>query len=225
MRKLMPDGRWLSISGNDAGFVGPWAFMLWVRHRSGTFRVHTGARGSAEIMVANSGRTHLTTAREASMRGSRLVSLEDKEHAGTTLVWQGDFHEISTFVHGTSVSFEAFASRLALLDLIDSRDGIVVLAGRGTGTELDYVLGANFIPDICSLSVRAAGHRTTLPVTAGLAVKGGRMWRDIDTGADGGVTRSMVTIANDSTITSLSPFDPADARLRPLVESIDVRIE
>jgi hypothetical protein len=224
MRKLMPDGRWMSVSGNDTGFVGPWAFMLWVRHPSGTFRVHTGARGSAEILVANSGRTAHTKIREASLRGSRLVSLEDREQGGTTLVWQGDFHELSTYVHGTTISFEAFASRMALLDVTDGRDGLVVLAGRGTGTALEYVLGANFIPDICSVSVRGAGGRMQ-PATVGKAVRGGRMWRDDETDGNGRVTRSMVTIANDTCVTSLSPFDPADARLRPLVESLDVRFE
>ncbi len=224
MRKLMPDGRWLSVSGNDAGFVGPWAFMLWVRHPSGSFRVHTGARGSAEIMVANSGRTELTKIREASVRGSRLVSLEDSVQGGTTLVWQGDFHELSTYVHGTTVSFEAFASRLALLDLTDGRDGLIVKAGRGTGSALEYVLGANFVPDICSISVRAAEGRYR-PATVGKAVKGGRMWRDDETDEHGRITRSVVSIANESAVTSLTPFDPADARLRPLVESIQVRFE
>ncbi len=224
MRKLMPDGRWLSISGNDAGFVGSWAFMLWVKRPSGSFRVHTGARGSAEIMVANSGRTEQTKIREASLRGSRLVSLEDSGHAGTTLVWQGDFHEISTYVHGTAVSFEAFASQLAQLDLADSRDGIVVRASRGTGTTLEYVLGANFVPQICSISVRSADWRNG-PATAGKAVRGGRMWRDEEVDAQGKVTRTAITIANETTLTSLLPFDPGDARLRPLVESIDVRFE
>jgi hypothetical protein len=224
MHKLMPDGRRLSVTGNDAGFVGPWAFMVWVRHPSGTFRAHTTARGSTEILVANSGRTEHTKVREASMRGSRLVSLEDNELGGTTLVWQGDFHELSTYVHGTTVSFEAFVSRLALLDLADSRDGLVVLAARGTGTHLEYVLGANFIPEICSISVRDAGGRMR-PATAGKAVRGGQMWHDDETDGTGRVTRSMVTIANDTCVTSLSPFDPAGVRLRPLVESIDVRFE
>ena len=50
------------------------------------------------------------------------------------------------------------------------------------------------------------------------------LWRDDTRDASGAVTRTMITLINDSAITTLSPFTPDDSRLRPLVESIDVRL-
>lgn len=224
MRTLTPYGRWLSITGNEGGLIGPWAFMLWVHEQGGSFRIHTAARGSAEIVAVNSGTRAQTIVREASINGSRIFSQEETAQGGTKFVWQGDFHEISTYVYGRDVPLELFAAKVAVLDLADGADGIVIRPAPGMGARISYGVGANFIPDLGTISVRAADSVDSRPAVPGRLVRGGRLWRDDLRDAGGTVTRTILTIINESTITTLTPFRPDDGRLRPLVESIDVRL-
>lgn len=223
MRTLMPDGRWLSVSGNKHGLLGPWIYMMWV-HQSGSFAIQAVSLGSAEAIAVHEGRREHTTVREASLRGSRLVSLEDTERGGTTFVWQGDFHEVSTYVPGVRIPMESFIAKLSLLDLTDTREGVLVRAAPGLGASVVYRTATNFIPDIGTIGVRSVDPAGR-PTTSGRPVRGGRLWRDDLKDPDDTVTRSVLTIINESSVTTLAPFRPDDPRLRPLVESLNVSLE
>jgi hypothetical protein len=225
MSTIAPDGRVLTIAGNPHGLVGPWLFMMWVTRNGTRFRLHAGARGGQEAVLLNSGRYGQVKVREAGQGRTRLVSLEDVTQGGTTLVWQGDFHEVSTFVHGTDVPLESFPALLAPLEISDARDGIVVRARPGTGTAVEYVLGGNFIPDLASLTVKPLAAATQeVPHAGGKAVRGGRLWRSDDHAADGSLSRRTLILANRSTASFLVPFDPAAAALAPLAESLTVTL-
>lgn len=222
MRILSPDGRWLSVTGSDAAPTTGWAFMIWVSSWRGSFRIHTGSRGAEESAHAAEKLTVLP--REATQNGNRLVSLEVPERAGTTMVWQGRFHEISLYLQRTDVPMEFLAHAAQQLDLTDSPDGIVVRPAKGSGVQLNHVLGSNVIADLCGVDVRDARSTPGLLSASGKSVRGGRMWRSDQHDADGRVTNRRVLIANDSTLTTLTPFDPDDVRLPALAESIDVRL-
>lgn len=212
----------MSVTGSDATPTTGWAFVIWVNSWRGSFRIHTGSRGAEESAHAAEKVTVL--AREATQNGNRLVSLEAPERGGTTLVWQGQHHEVSLYLHRTGVPMEFLAHAVRQLDLADSPDGLVVRAAKGTGVQLNYTLGANVIGDLCGVDVRGVDAASDLPAAAGKPVRGGRMWRADLRDDEGRLTRRRVLIANDSTLTTLTPFDPDDARLPALAESIDVRL-
>jgi hypothetical protein len=216
------DDRRLTITGNDLGVLGGWSHILWVHGRSGSFRMHSHPRGSAEIMAEQDHQSRPVTVREASWERHRLLAQEHQSVGGTTLVWQGDFNELSTYVHGIDVPLEVLVDRLKLLDLTDTQDGLVVRAALGTGTTVSYGLAANFIADLCGITVRPVESVPDLPA-GGHPVQGGRVWRD-EAYDRGRLSRRLILIANESALTTLSPFNPEDDRLRPLVESIDVRL-
>jgi hypothetical protein len=224
MRTLTPYGRWLSIDGYDGGLYAPWAFICWVHGPGGAFRIHTDARGSAERFVVNNGEIDHTVVREASMNGARVISQEDTEQRMTKFVIQGDFHEVYTFIPGTDVAIERFAGMVALLDFSDSRDGIVVKPAKGMGARVTYGVGTNVLADVASIDVQATDSAPNLPAVAGRPVRGGRLWRDDLHDGTGAITRTVLTIINDTAITTLTPFRPDDTRLRPLAESIDIRL-
>jgi len=222
MPTMTPDGRILTVTGNPRGLVGPWLFMMWVTSASNRFRLHCGARGGQEAVLAHSPDAAKTTVREASRGRTRLLSIEDTAHGGTTLVWQGDFHELSTFVHGTEVPLETLPSMVAGLDIQDSREGMTVRPLRGSGVEVDYVLAGNFIPEVASVTVKPLASATEqIPLSGGKAVRGGRLWRDDDLAADGTLLRRRAVLANTSTAAFFVPFEPTGKDLAPVVESIE----
>jgi hypothetical protein len=222
VRTLAPDGRWMSVTGSDTVPTTGWAFVIWVNSWRGSFRIHTGDRGAEER--AHEAEKATVVTREAAQQGNRLVSLEVPERGGTTLIWQGQFHEISLYLHRTRVPMEFLIHAVQQLDLTDSRDGIVVRAAKGSGVHLNYTLGVNVLADLCGVDVRATAAAPELPAAAGKPVRGGRMWRSDRHGDDGRLTRRRLMIANDSTLTTLTPFAPDDARMPALAESIDVRL-
>jgi hypothetical protein len=85
------------------------------------------------------------------------------------------------------------------------------------------MLGANFIPDVCSLSVRAVGD-VDLPAQPGRPVRGGELWREDIRDEQGQLAHRVLTIANATTLTQLIPFQVDDARLPALVQSLDIRL-
>lgn len=223
MDTLVPNGQLLLVTGNERGLIGPWLFRLWVISDRGSFRLHAGAAGSAELFAKNSGVYGQLVVREAMQGQRRLISLEDSEKGGTTLVWQDRYHEVSTYLRGTAVPFEALLDRLKLVALADSMTGITVRPALGSGVRVERMLGANFIPDICSLSVRAVGD-VDLPAQPGLPVRGGALWREDIRDEQGRLAHRVLSIANASTLTQLIPFQADDARLPSLVQSIDIRL-
>jgi hypothetical protein len=212
----------MSIAGSDVVPTGGWAFVIWVNSWRGGFRVHTGSRGAEESAHRAEKATVLT--REATQNGNRLVTLEVPERGGTTLVWQGKHHEVSLYLHRTGVPVEFLVHAVQQLDLTDSRDGIVVRAAKGSGVQLNYTLGVSMIADLCGIDVRGVETAPDLPPAAGKPVRGGRLWRSDLRDDDGRLTHRRLMIYNDSTLTTLTPFDPEDARLPALAESIDVRL-
>ncbi|MFI5915752.1 hypothetical protein [Dactylosporangium sp. NPDC051541] len=185
------------------------------------FRLHSGVRGGQESVLVHNPDAAAAKVREASQGRTRLLSIEDAKHGGTTLVWQGDFHEVSTFVHGIDVPLQTLPSMVAGLDLQDSRDGMVVRARPGSGVRVDYVMGGNFIPAIASVTVKPLESATEqVPRSGGKAVKGGRTWRDDEIADDGTVLRRRVVLANGSTASFLDALEPTGRDLVPLLETI-----
>ena len=221
MSTMTPDGRILTITGNPHGFMGRWLFLLSVYIKDNVFRLHCGARGGQESILLNSPIARQSTVREANQGRTRLVSIENEEHGGTTLVWQSDFHEVSTFVHGRDVPLQTLPSMLGSLELRDSRDGMTVLPRLGSGVRVAYELGANSIPDVATVTVKPLEEATEqVPRAGGKAVRGGLLWRD-DLYGGGTERRRMLILANSSTATFLMPFDPSDGEFPALIESIE----
>jgi hypothetical protein len=223
MDTLAPNGQRLLVNGNEHGLIGPWLFRLWVISDRGSFRLNTSSAGSAELFAKNSGAYGKLVVREAAQGQRRLISLEDNERGGTTLVWQDRYHEVSIYLRGTGVPFEAMLDRLKLVALADSVAGITVRPALGAGARVVRMLAANFIPEICSLSVRVVGD-VDLPAQPGLPVGGGELWREDIRDEGGRLAHRVLTIANATTLTQLIPFQVDDARLPSLAQSIDIRL-
>lgn len=221
MRTLFPDGRVLSVTQSNRSLSGPWLFMMWVQSQKNRYRLHAGIRGGQESFFRGPASGEPVELREASAGRNRLVSIEHVGQDGTTLVWQSDFHELSTYVHGTDVSLQTLPAMLAPLSITDSREGIVVRAAKGTGARVEYTLGANFFTDLGAVTVKPLEEAATqVPQSGGRAIRGGRLWRDDELAADGSIAHRTILLANETTATFLTPFDPHDADLVPLVESV-----
>jgi hypothetical protein len=193
--------------------------MLWVQHQSNRYRLHAGIRGGQEGFYRKD--SEPIKIREASLGQNRLVSIEHVGQDGTTLVWQSDFHEVSTFVHGTDVSLDALPPMLAPLSITDSEAGIVIRARRGVGASVEYTLGANFVKDIGTVTVKPLEAATVqVPQGGGKTVPGGQLWRDDLLAADGSVAQRTVLLANESTAAFITAFDPAQDGLASLVKSV-----
>jgi hypothetical protein len=221
----MPDGRALKISGNKVGLSGEWGFQFTVRAAKGSFRLQANPRGSVEMIAVHTGRREHLTVREASYGDHMIASYEDPERAGTQLAWLGDFHEVSTYVHGVGVSLEMFVGQPRLFEIIDSHDGVVVRAKPGLGTEITQAIAANFITGVCGLSVKPIEDvAANLPAGAGRKVRGGELWREDEFDVAGALTRRTLYLANRSAYTAVTPFTPDDPALVPLVQELDVQL-
>ena len=222
MATTSPDGRTLTVKGNPRGLAGPWLFMLWVTTPDTRFRVHTGTRGGQESVLINSDGAGRMRVREAKQGRTRLLSIEDAEQGGTTLVWQGNFHELSTFVHGTGVPLETLPKMVGGLRIEDTPGGMLVSAQRGSGVSVRYELGGNFINGLASVTVKPLSSATEqVPLYGGQAVRGGRLWRDDELADDGTLRKRTAVLANDSAATFLVPFDPYDREFAELARTVE----
>jgi hypothetical protein len=195
--------------------------MMWVTSNTNRFRLHSGVRGGQEAILVHSPDAAAVKVREASTGRARLLSIEDPAHGGTTLVWQGDFHEVSTFVHGTDVPLQTLPSLVAGLNMQDSRDGMVIRPRPGSGVQVDYVMGGNFIPEIASVTVKPLESATEqVPGSGGKVVHGGRLWRDDDYAPDGSLLRRRAVLANASTAAFLGALEATGRELAPLMDTI-----
>lgn len=225
MMTLTPDGRTLTVSGNRHGLNGAWGFMLLVQAAKGSFRLQTNPRGSVEMISVHTGRRPHLTIREASYGDYTIASYEDREQGGTEFAWLGDFHEVSTYFHGIDASLELFVEQLRLLDIADSREGVLVRARPGLGTRITYAVGANFITDVCGLTVKPIENVVSnLPKAAGRQVRGGELWREDEYDAAGALAQRTLYLANSTTFSMLAPFKPDDPALVPLVEELNVQL-
>ncbi|MFF5213472.1 hypothetical protein [Streptosporangium sp. NPDC000396] len=215
-----PDGRTLSVNGNSQPFMGPWAFMVWVHGQSGTYRLHTGAAGSTELVTKHTGEYSRFTVREVAYGGNRIVSHEDTQNGGTTLLWIGPHHEVSTFVAGTGVPVELFIDLLGKLDVQDTPEGVTVIPRPGSGLRLGNLLGANTLGQVCAVTVKPVDDvRSALPRASGKRVRGGSLWRNDERDPSGKVQRSALLV-NDTTATTMLPFNQDDPKLVSEAESI-----
>ncbi|MFI7604561.1 hypothetical protein ACIBTV_05495 [Micromonospora sp. NPDC049366] len=197
--------------------------MLWIQHQSNRYRLHAGIRGGQEGFYRKD--PEPVAIREASLGDNRLVAIEHLGQDGTTLVLQCDYHEVSTFVHGTRVSLDALPAMLAPLSITDSRDGIVIRARRGSGASVEYTLGANVIPEVGTVTLKPLETATVqIPHSGGKTVPGGQLWRDDLLTADGTIAQRTVLLANESTAAFVTAFDPADDGLASLAGSVNFRL-
>ncbi|MDI6103047.1 hypothetical protein QLQ12_30975 [Actinoplanes sp. NEAU-A12] len=221
-----PDGRTLTIDGTPGAFLGGWAFMLWVDSPEGTYRLHTGTAGSTELVTKQTGEFAGFTVREVSWKGARLQSFEDTANNGTTVLWIGAHHELSTFVAGTSVPLEPFMDRLSKFDIQDSPEGIVLTPRPGSGRRLRNMLAANTIRDVCSLTVKPVEDVVSyIPKRAGKKVRGGQLWRTEERDTSGSLMYRTALIANETTATVLTPVRDDDPRLIEAAESVNFSLK
>ncbi len=213
-----PDGRTLTVDGSPQPFTMGWSYLLWARSDRGAQRFHTGAAGARELIARHLGEYDRFTVREVSWHGARLVSHEDPENGGTTMLWIGPHHEVYTFVQGTNVPFEAFIGLLAAFDVRDAPDGVVLAPRLGARVRLDGLLAVNSLEGVCSIQVNPAGALPT-PGGTGKRVRGGALWKRDERADDGRVLRSAVLV-NTSTTTILTARDADDPRFAAVADAL-----
>lgn len=224
MQVRAPNGQSLTVDGNPQPFMGGWAYLLWAHGPSGGTRFQVTPAGAAEVVAKQMGDWSRYTVREAQWNGGRLLSLEDPQ-SGTTMVWIGPHNEVSTFFTGTSVPFEAFMDILAMFDIQDKPEGLIMSPRAGSGLTLGNLLAVNTIDQVCSVQVKPVeGASDAIPRVAGKRVRGGQMWRIDEHDTAGAVQTRSVLMVNDSTATTVVAARPDDKSFINVVESISCRL-
>ncbi|MEU7894079.1 MULTISPECIES: hypothetical protein [Nonomuraea] len=221
MKVRTPDGRSLSVSGNAKPFIGGWAYIVWAFGPEGGLRFYVTPAGSAEVIGKQLGEWGKYTVREAGWNGGTLRSLEDPEAGGTTMMWIGPHHEISTYVNGVGVPFEVFMDKLAAFDVQDAPEGLTMLPRAGSGMSLANLLAVNTIDQVCSVQVKPlADVASDVPRTRGKQVRGGSMWRVDDHDESGQLRSRSALLVNRSTATTVMAARSDDPQFVSVVESI-----
>ncbi len=213
-----PDGRTLTVDGSPQPFTMGWSYMIWAQSDNGALRFHTGAAGSRELIARHLGEYERFTVREVSWNGARLVSHEDLENGGTTMLWIGPHHEVYTFVPGTNVPFEVFIGYLSLFDIQDAPEGVVLAPRPGARVRLGDLLAVNSLEGVCSIQVNPAGSLPT-PGGSGKRVRGGALWKRDERAADGRVLRSAILV-NATTTAILTAREADDPRFAAVADSL-----
>ncbi|MDP4504813.1 hypothetical protein [Nonomuraea turcica] len=215
-----PDGRTLTVEGLPAPFTTRWSSVLWTHSPAGGYRLHTGAAGARELVARHLGEYERFVVREVSWNGARLVSYEDPEIGGTTMVWIGPYHELYSFIPGTAVPFEVFMDELNKFDMQDSPDGLVLKPRPGSQVRLGNVIAVNTLDGVCSVQVKPRGQaESEVPARVGKRVRGGELWKLDEPGADGRLRRTAMLV-NESTATSLIAINPDDPRFAAVADSL-----
>ncbi|MFC6087066.1 hypothetical protein [Sphaerisporangium aureirubrum] len=222
MSARTPDGRKLTVDGSPQPFTMGWSYMLWAYGDDGAFRLHTGAAGARELIARHLGEFDRFTVREVSWNGARLISHEDAESGGTTMLWIGPHHEIYTFVPGLNVPFEVFMGQLSVFDIRDAPEGVVLAPRLGSRVRLSSMLAFNTLDGVCSVQVNPVAEMPA-PGGTGKRVRGGALWKVDETRADGRVLRSAIVV-NDTTTTTLVARQADDPRFAAVVDSIKCRL-
>jgi hypothetical protein len=217
-----PDGRTLAVDGSPQPFTMSWSYLLWAYGDDGALRFHTAAAGARELITRHLGEFDRFTVREISWNGARLVSHEDPETGGTTMLWIGPHHEVYTFIAGVNVPFEAFMGQLAGFDIQDAPDGVVLAPRLGSRVRLTNMLAFNTLEGVCSVQVNPAADMP-VPGGSGKRVRGGALWKVDQRSADGGVLRSAILV-NDTTTTTLVARQADDPRFAAVADSIKCRL-
>ncbi|GAA0411926.1 hypothetical protein Acor_15900 [Acrocarpospora corrugata] len=213
-----PDGRTLTVEGSPQPFTMGWSYMVWARGDGGSLRFHTAAAGARELISRHLGEYGRFTVREVSWNGARLVSHEDPENGGTTMLWIGPHHEVYTFIPGVNVPFEAFMGHLAGFDIQDAPDGVVLAPRLGARVRLGNMLAVNTLDGVCSVQVNPVGDLPR-PGGTGKRVRGGALWKLDERRADGRVLRSAIVV-NETTTTTLIAREADDPRFAAVADSI-----
>jgi hypothetical protein len=221
MDVLTLDGRMLTVTGNPHGFLGPWGFLGWLHGPHGSVRLHTGLAGSLERSLEQAGALPAMRVRSASLGAARVRSYEDTEAAETHFAWAGAWHEVKTFVKGSGLALDGFVGLLGTVRISDSRQGVWLSPKPGSATRLTGVVGANSVPLVCGLSVRATADAAGMvPRWAGRTVAGGELWRDAV--AEGGL--EVGVLANPSAVTVLQAGAAQAAAMAALAETLSVTL-
>jgi hypothetical protein len=219
-----PDGRTLTVEGMPEPFKTGWSYMLWVHGDNGGYRIHTGAAGARELVARYLGEFSRFIVREASWNGARLVSYEDPEISGTTMLWIGAHHELYTFIPGTNVPFEVFMDQLGRFDVQDAPDGLVLTPRPGSRVQLASLIAVNTLDGVCSVQVKPRSEAAPdLPGRAGKRVRGGELWKVDERAADGKLFRSALLV-NDTTATTLIAARPDDPRFAAVADSVHCKL-
>jgi hypothetical protein len=216
-----PDGRVLRASGSPDGFMGPWAFVVWLHGPSGALRLSTGAVGSFELTERQVGRLGRLRVASAQAGSARVRAFTDPEAGGTHFVWGGAYHEVSTYVQATGVPLDRFVRLLRTLDIRDSADGVRLIPKRASGAKLTSLAAVNSVPLTCTVTARPHEQAAAMvPAWAGRQVAGGQLWRYDE--AAGGHTRRVGLIANPTVVTVLAAGGDGEPRLAGLAQTLSL---
>lgn len=221
MDVLTLDGRMLTVTGNPHGFLGPWGFLGWLHGPNGSVRLHTGLAGSLERSLDYAGALGSMRVRSASLGAARVRSFADTDAVETHFAWVGPWHEVTTFVKGRGLTLDGFVGLLGAVRITDSRHGVWLQPKATSMARLAGVVGANSVPLVCGLSVRATAEATgMLPRWAGRAVAGGELWRDAVAG--GGL--EVGVLANPSAVTVLQAGAAQVPAMAELAETLSITL-
>ncbi|HET6298872.1 MAG TPA: hypothetical protein VFG33_36220 [Kribbella sp.] len=221
MKVRAPNGQTLSVEGNPLPFNGRWAYIAWLFGQGGAQRFNITPAGSAELISKELGDWQRLKIREASWNGGRIVSMEDPEHAGTTMVWVGPHNEISSYVGGVGVPLEVFMDMLSKFAIDDAVEGLTLLPLAGSGLEHGRLLATNVIDQLCSVQIRPIAEAAeTLPRSQGKQVRGGSMWRLDDRDDQGTLLTRTAYVVNDTTATSVITYQPDDPKFISVAGSL-----
>jgi hypothetical protein len=215
MKTLAPNGQVLSVQGNPHGFFGPWGFETRLRRGTDTLIFTSGTVGSFEMTMEALGMLDKLRVRSATAGRRKVSAYEDAADGGTHFVWSGPHHEVLTYTKAVGLPIDRFLRVLGAVDLADGREGVRISPRKGTGAQVQRMLGYNTVPEVCSVTVEPATNAVDMvPAWKGVPVAGGELWRLDDD------ERRTATLANTTAVTTLAGHRERLGELADLARSM-----